>query len=85
MSKIAKVLGPLRQYAPKLAKPKGKISEKILDLAKGKKTPLEDAPALFYASREAILDAPFEKNLAKNWMNYLKRILSRNLTKLPLI
>ena len=72
MSKIAKVLGPLRQYAPKLAKPKGKPLEKVLDLGKGKKTPLEDAPALYYASREAILDAPFEKNLAKNWMNYLK-------------
>ena len=72
MSKIAKVIGPRRQYAPKLAKPKGKISEKVLDLAKGKKTPLKDAPALYYASREAILDAPFEKNLPKNWLNYLK-------------
>jgi hypothetical protein len=42
MSKIAKVIGPRRQYAPKLAKPKGKISEKVLDLAKAKaKTTLQ--------------------------------------------
>ena len=47
MSKIAKVLGPLRQYAPKLAKPKGKPLEKVLDLGKGKKTPLKDSPALY--------------------------------------
>ena len=72
VSKLPKVIGAIRQYAPKLAKPKGKVSEKVLDLEKGKKTALKDAPALFYNSREVILDAPFEKNQAKNWLSYLK-------------
>ena len=31
---LPKVIGSLRAYAPKLAKPKGKPSEKVLDLEK---------------------------------------------------
>jgi hypothetical protein len=72
---LPKVIGALRSYAPKLAKPKVP-SEKVLDLgkAKAKTTPLssKNIPALFYNSREKILDAPFEKNTPQNWMNYLK-------------
>ena len=33
---LPKVIGALRSYAPKLAKPKGKPSEKVLDLGKAK-------------------------------------------------
>ena len=69
---LPKVIGTLRSYAPKLAKPKGKPSEKVLDLGKAKAKAPTKAPALFYNSREKILDAPFEKNTAQNWMNYLK-------------
>ena len=69
---LPKVIGALRSYAPKLAKPKGKPSEKVLDLGKAKAKAPTKAPALFYNSREKILDAPFEKNTPQNWMNYLK-------------
>ena len=69
---LPKVIGALRSYAPKLAKPKGKPSEKVLDLEKAKAKTTTKAPALFYNSREKILDAPFEKNTPQNWMNYLK-------------
>ena len=111
---LARVLGPLRQYAPKIASPKGKGSATKLDLDKagvktytvfdeaglpikdfksekaardflrgdptankytvGTKPPVqakEDAPALFYKSREALLDAPMEKMSADRWLNYL--------------
>ena len=114
---LAKVIGPLRQYAPKIAAPKGKGSATKLDLdlaAKatpktytvfdeaglpikdfksekaardflrgdptankytvGTKPPVqakEDAPALFYKSREALLDAPMEKMSADRWLAYL--------------
>jgi hypothetical protein len=108
---LARVLGPLRQYAPKVAAPKGKGSAKKLDMsakpfsvfdeaglpikdfktfddamkfAKGQpsytvgNTPKagavdtgKNAPALFYKSREALLDAPMEKMSADRWLNYL--------------
>jgi hypothetical protein len=115
---LAKVIGPLRQYAPKIASPKGKGSATKLDLDKagvktytvfdeaglpikdfdnekaardflrdaaragepgnmykvGTKPPVqakEDTPALFYKSREALLDAPMEKMSADRWLNYL--------------
>ena len=111
---LARVLGPLRQYAPKIAAPKGKGSTTKLDLDKaavktftvfdeaglpikdfksekaardflrgdptankytvGTKPPVqakEDAPALFYKSREALLDAPMEKMSADRWLAYL--------------
>ena len=108
---LARVLGPLRQYAPKIAAPKGKGSAEKLDLGAktftvfdeaglpikdfksekaardflrgdptankytvGTKPPVqakEDAPALFYKSREALLDAPMEKMSADRWLNYL--------------
>ena len=108
---LARVLGPLRQYAPKVAAPKGKGSAKKLDLsakpfsvfdeaglpikdfktfddamkfAKGQpsytvgNTPKagavdagKNAPALFYKSREALIDAPMEKMSADRWLNYL--------------
>ena len=122
---LAKVLGPLRQYAPKIAAPKGKGSPTKLDLDKaGVKTytvfdeaglPIKDfdnekaardflrdaaragqpgdsytfgtdyskrarmpddtasskPPALFYKSREALLDAPMEKMSADRWLAYL--------------
>ena len=112
---LAKVIGPLRQYAPKIASPKGKGSATKLDLDKaaaktytvfdeaglpikdfdnekaardfikddifpgnqytvGTKPPVkakEDTPALFYKSREALLDAPMEKMSADRWLAYL--------------
>ena len=108
---LARVLGPLRQYAPKIAAPKGKGSAEKLDLGAktftvfdeaglpikdfksekaardflrgdptankytvGTKPPVqakEDAPALFYKSREALLDAPMEKMSADRWLAYL--------------
>ena len=108
---LARVLGPLRQYAPKVAAPKGKGSAKKLDLrakpfsvfdeaglpikdfktfddamkfAKDQpsytvgNTPKagavdtgKNAPALFYKSREALIDAPMEKMSADRWLNYL--------------
>jgi hypothetical protein len=120
---LARVLGPLRQYAPKIAAPKGKGSTTKLDLEDAKvvksgstyytvfdeaglpikdfksekaardflrdaaragepgnmykvgtKPPVqakEDTPALFYKSREALLDAPMEKMSADRWLNYL--------------
>ena len=108
---LARVLGPLRQYAPKVAAPKGKGSAKKLDLsakpfsvfdeaglpikdfktfddamkfAKDQpsytvgNTPKagaidagKDAPALFYKSREALIDAPMEKMSADRWLAYL--------------
>jgi len=111
---LARVLGPLRQYAPKIAAPKGKGSTTKLDLDKaavktftvfdeaglpikdfksekaardflrgdptankytvGTKPPVqakEDAPALFYKSREALIDAPMEKMSADRWLAYL--------------
>ena len=122
---LAKVIGPLRQYAPKIASPKGKGSATKLDLDKAAaKTytvfdeaglPIKDfdnekaardflrdaaragqpgdsytfgtdyskrakmpgdtasskPPALFYKSREALLDAPMEKMSADRWLAYL--------------
>ena len=73
---LAKVLGPLRQYAPKIAAPKGKGSPTKLDLDKAKAkitapTATADTPALFYKSREALIDAPMEKMTADRWLNYL--------------
>ena len=108
---LPKVLGIVRDYAPKLAKPK-KVSEKVLDLSEGKSSytvfdeaglPIKDfntekaardflrgdpsanmytvgktgqpakeeAPVLFYKSRETIVDAPQEKMSADRWLNYL--------------
>jgi hypothetical protein len=108
---LARVLGPLRQYAPKVAAPKGKGSAKKLDMSAKpftvfdeKGLPIKDfadfkaaqkfiekepaysvgntpkpgavdtgknAPALFYKSREALIDAPMEKMSADRWLNYL--------------
>ena len=108
---LARVLGPLRQYAPKVAAPKGKGSAKKLDLSAKPFSvfdeaglPIKDfktfddamkfakdqpsytvgntpkagavdagknAPALFYKSREALIDAPMEKMTADRWLNYL--------------
>tara|TARA_R100000808_G_C2151495_1_gene160557 strand:- start:437 stop:2116 length:1680 start_codon:yes stop_codon:yes gene_type:complete len=108
---LARVLGPLRQYAPKVAAPKGKGSAKKLDLSAKPFSvfdeaglPIKDfktfddamkfakdqpsytvgntpkagavdagknAPALFYKSREALIDAPMEKMSADRWLNYL--------------
>ena len=70
---LAKVLGPLRQYSPKIGAPKGKGSPTKLDLDKSapQKVVSENAPALFYKSREALLDAPMEKMSADRWLNYL--------------
>jgi hypothetical protein len=35
-------------------------------------TATADTPALFYKSREALIDAPMEKMTADRWLNYLK-------------
>ena len=106
------VLRNISQYAPKLAKPVGKGSEKVLSMKPDVKTgfsvfdeaglPIQDfkserlaakfaegtkytvgkttAPkieptdtgALFYASRDAIIQAPQEKMGANQWLSYLK-------------
>ena len=106
------VLRNISQYAPKLAKPVGKGSEKVLSMkpdvkagfsvfdeaglpiqdfkserlaskfAEGTKytvgkttTPKiepTDTGALFYASRDAIIQAPQEKMGANQWLSYLK-------------
>ena len=112
---LAKVLGPIRQYAPKVAAPKGKGSAKKLDMSAKPFTVFDEAglpikdlstiqsaraflssadgrtkgytvgdtpkpgaidtgkdtPALFYKSREALIDAPMEKMSADRWLNYL--------------
>ena len=70
---LPKVLGIVRDYAPKLAKPKGKGSEKVLDLTESVAKPVKeaDSPVLFYKSRETIVDAPQEKMSADRWLNYL--------------
>ena len=46
---LPKVLGIVRDYAPKLAKPKGKGSEKVLDLTESVAKPVKeaDSPVLF--------------------------------------
>ena len=73
---LPKVLGALRSYAPKIAAPKGKGSAKKLDLEQSTATiavptATGDTPALFYKSREALIDAPMEKMTADRWLNYL--------------
>ena len=73
---LPKVIGAIQQYAPRIPAPKGKGSPTKLDLEKAtakfaEKLP-KNAPALFYNSREKIVEAPFEKNAPQNWMNYLK-------------
>jgi len=120
---LPKVIGGLRQYAPKIAAPKGKGSTTKLDLEKARvvksgstyytvfdeaglpikdfksekaardflrgdptankytvgaksaetvaPTATADTPALFYKSREALIDAPMEKMTADRWLNYL--------------
>ena len=112
---LPQVLRNISQYAPKLAKPVGQGSEKVLSMkpdvkagfsvfdeaglpikdfkserlaakfAEGTKytvgkttTPKiepTDTGALFYASRDAIIQAPQEKMGANQWLSYLK---SRN-------
>jgi len=73
---LPKVLGALRSYAPKIAAPKGKGSAKKLDLEQSTATiaaptATADTPALFYKSREALIDAPMEKMSADRWLAYL--------------
>ena len=74
---LPKVLGALRSYAPKIKPPTGKGSDVKLDLRKATAetvtpTATADTPALFYKSREALIDAPMEKMTADRWLNYLK-------------
>jgi hypothetical protein len=57
----------------KLAAPK-KTGEKVLDLSKAKSKPVkeEDAPAMFWRSRDEIYNAPQEIMPAQQWLGYLK-------------
>ena len=74
---LPKVLGALRSYAPKIKPPTGKGSDVKLDLRIATAetvtpTATADTPALFYKSREALIDAPMEKMTADRWLNYLR-------------
>ena len=61
---LAKVLGPLRQYAPKIAAPKGKGSPTKLDLDKAK--PKIDAGLTGIGASELIKELLQAKEDAKN-------------------
>ena len=70
---VPKILGKGKPYMEKLAAPK-KTGEKVLDLSKAKSKPVkeEDAPAMFWRSRDEIYNAPQEIMPAQQWLGYLK-------------
>jgi len=70
---LPKILGKGKPYMEKLVAPK-KTAEKVLDLSKAKPKPVkkEDAPAMFWRSRDEIYNAPQEMMPAQNWLGYLK-------------
>ena len=70
---VPKILGKGKPYMEKLMAPK-KTGEKVLDLSKAKSKPVkeEDAPAMFWRSRDEIYNAPQEIMPAQQWLGYLK-------------